>query len=108
MSNQTNKKRKVAIAALIFGIGSIVVPILYSFGNSLFILVLEKPVLPIPCGIYIFKFLYSIIIIIGIILGIIGLTLKPRQWDKEMIKTAIGLTCTIFALFYFGQIIFFG
>ena len=107
MSNQINKKRKVAIATLIFGISSIAVPILYSFGNSFSILVLEKPALPIPWGIYIFKFLYFIIITIGTILGIVGLILKPRQWNREMLKTAIGLTCTIFALFYFGQIIFF-
>lgn len=107
MDHQASKKRKLSNASLILGIVSILVPVLYSFGTSFFFIGLEKPIVPIPGGLYIFKIVYLGLITSGFFLGVVALTLKPRAWNKDAAKIAIGLIFSSFSLFYFGRIIFF-
>ncbi len=106
MEPQTNKKRKLSNASLILGVGAIVVPILFSFGNSFLILVLKRPSFPIPWGLYVFRAGYLVLIASGLMASCIGLILKPRAWGRDAAKILLGILCLSFALFYFGRIIF--
>lgn len=104
MDYQSRKKRKLSNVALILGLSSLLLPILFSFG---ILFIPQKPVLPIPWGMYIFKVIYLGIIISSLLSGIIALVLKPRSWNIDTTKIFIGLLLTSFSLFHFGRIIFF-
>jgi len=101
------KTKPIAGLTLLFGSIALLLPIIYSFGGVLAILVLNHPLLPIPWGLYVFKVLYFAVLCLGFSFSIIGLTLKPGPWSRELLKISIGLIFVIFSAIYFGRIVFF-
>jgi len=107
MHRLADKKKLIAGLTLLFGIIALLVPIIYSFGGALAILILNHPLLPIPWGLYVFKVLYLIALCLGFLFSIIGLILKPGLWSRELLKISIGLIFIIFSAVYFGRIVVF-
>lgn len=99
-------RKRSATIALIFGVGSVAVPMLYGLGGSLLMLAFKRPVLPVPLAFYAFLVMYASVTTLAIVCGVAGLTLRPRLWDKDAIKSAGGLSLAIFSLGYFGTLIF--
>ena len=104
MTETINKKKIIATIALLSGISTILIPMLSGLSGAFSILYLGHPLLPIPWGLYLTKVFYFVGSFSGILLGGLGLVLKP-WWNREVVKLIVALTCTIFSLCHFGTII---